>query len=651
MNSEFFKLATCQTDDETIALGTLLDSAARENIRTARSRAFDVAAKGRFEQRSRALVSVVADLISHGWKLKLAGRDLLANDLCVPANSNRRESVRQVQMGQRDQQLRKASVREFVRSMEKKRLGPQGWTSVFSLMRDGQELADALRTAEKHTEIVPSVIKPYIQVIENPKQTCQFTGLRLMDIWRYFRYTWAMPYNSVPGRSMLVLIRDAAVPNHPVMGIAAFGSAIVQLSQRDSWIGWTASRFLAKLREHPTRSTASWVLRQINALTNAIYRADLVKSGVLTRRELKSPTEDTIARLLKRADQSWTLHRRFPDQSGHKVGLRNDNKHWKNQALSPLFKAKRCETLARLLHVRKVLNDCRYQPTTESLRHLVESSVGRRALEILLRAAKAEHVGIDMMDITICGAVAPYNPILGGKLTAMLLCSPEIVRAYRKRYKEGSSIIASSMAGKNVQRPPRLVLMGTTSLYGERLNQYHRIQIPAGVAGAKDAVRYAYLGESAGFGSSHLCRETVAELELVLAQSDQGRRVNSIFGEGVSPRLRKIRDGLDELGLPADRILNHGNPRLLYGVPLASNFRDVLTGLDAMPNFLFPQQKCSETTNAIAQYWCKRWLPPRLENHPEVIDAVAANDIRIPDRHSARVNLPELDTESLPLFA
>src|SRR6266542_1438688 len=151
MNSEFFKLATCQTDDETIALGTLLDSAARENIRTARSRAFDVAAKGRFEQRSRALVSVVADLISHGWKLKLAGRDLLANDLCVPANSNRRESVRQVQMGQRDQQLRKASVREFVRSMEKKRLGPQGWTSVFSLMRDGQELADALRTAEKHT--------------------------------------------------------------------------------------------------------------------------------------------------------------------------------------------------------------------------------------------------------------------------------------------------------------------------------------------------------------------------------------------------------------------------------------------------------------------------------------------------------------------
>src|SRR6266542_1432503 len=175
------------------------------------------------------------------------------------------------------------------------------------------------------------------------------------------------------------------------------------------------------------------------------------------------------------------------------------------------------------------------------------------------------------------------------------------------------------MAGKNVQRPPRLVLMGTTSLYGERLNQYHRIQIPAGVAGAKDAVRYAYLGESAGFGSSHLCRETVAELELVLAQSDQGRRVNSIFGEGVSPRLRKIRDGLDELGLPADRILNHGNPRLLYGVPLASNF-------------LFPQQKCSETTNAIAQYWCKRWLTPRLENHPEVIDAVAANDIRIPDR-------------------
>jgi len=630
---------------------SLLRTALQKEIRTARDHALELAANcGVNEQRSRAFVSVIADLIRHGWKLKLVKRELFANDLCALAADSRRESVRQVQLAQREQQLRKASVREFVRSMEKKRLGPAGWTSVFSLIRDGQELATAMRSCITYSRIVPSIINPYIQVVENAQQRCEFTGLRLMDVWRYFRYTWAMPYNSVPGRSMLVLIRDAAAPNHPVMGIAAFGSAIVQLSQRDRWIGWTAADFVHNVQQHPTKSVAQWVLRQIDALTDAVYKADLFKSSVLTRRELNRPSGNTIENLRKQAEQAWKVHRQFPNQSGHRAGDFN-NKHWKNQALSPLFKAKRCDTLARLLQVRKALNDCGYEPTSGSLRQLAETSAGRRALEILLRAAKAEHVGIDMMDITICGAVAPYNPILGGKLAAMLLCSPEIVRAYAKRYKEASSIIASSMAGRTVQRPPRLVLMGTTSLYGERLNQYHRVQVPAGVAGAKDAVRYVYLGESVGFGSSHLCRETVEELELLLAQSSRGRRVNSIFGEGVSPRLRKIRDGLDALGLPADRILNHGNRRLVYGVPLAMNFREVLTGLDNSPKYVFPQQKCTDTTKAIAQYWCTRWLTPRLDNHSEVIDSVATNDIRIPDRHSARVSLPELDSESLPLFA
>ena len=46
---------------------------------------------------------------------------------------------------------------------------------------------------------------------------------------------------------------------------------------------------------------------------------------------------------------------------------------------------------------------------------------------------KAERVGIAMMDIAICGGVAPYNSLLGGKLIAMLLCSPEIVKEYEAR--------------------------------------------------------------------------------------------------------------------------------------------------------------------------------------------------------------------------
>jgi hypothetical protein len=307
--------------------------------------------------------------------------------------------------------------------------------------------------------------------------------------------------------------------------------------------------------------------------------------------------------------------------------------------------------LARLLQVRKALRDCEFTPTIAGLRRLVSDSAGRRAIEILLRAAKSQHVGIDMLDITICGAIPPYNPILGGKLVALLLCSPEIVQAYKQRYKNTASVIASSMAGRNIKRRHNLVLLGTTSLYGERLNQYHRVQIPAGIAGSKDAIRYTYLGESSGFGSSHLCRETVQELELLIAQSSRGRRVNSIFGEGVSPRLRKIRDGLDMLGFQSDVVLKHGNSRLVYGVTLASNFRQILIGLADTPRYALPQTRRKSVSDLIAQYWGDRWLSSRLANHPEVIEAVAANDIRLPDHHAARVQLPDLLTDTLPLFA
>ncbi|QNI32091.1 DUF4338 domain-containing protein [Alloacidobacterium dinghuense] len=533
--------------------------------------------------------------------------------------------------------------------MERKRLGPHGWTSVFSLMRDGKELAAAIR-ANQADSLVPNAIDPYLQVIEDSNERCQFTGLRLMDVWRYFRYNWAMPYNSVPGRSMLALVRDAVAPNHPIIGIAALGSAIVQLSQRDKWIGWTSANFVSSTQDKPTIALARWVPRQLETLTQSIYKADLIKAGHVTYRELSRPTEDSISRLLAEAKIAWELHRRFPHRSKHKPRS-YDDRHWKREALTHLFRAKRCETLAQLLQVRRTLNELNYEPKVDSLQALLAHAGGKKVLEALVRASKAEHIGIDMLDITICGAVPPYNPLLAGKLTALLLCSPEIVQAYARRYKDAPSIIASSMAGRTVHRPPRLVLLGTTSLYGERLNQYHRVQIPRGVAGAKETIRYAYLGESVGYGSSHLCAETVRELELLLAQSSRGRRVNSIFGEGVSPRLRKIRDGLDFLGFPSDRVLNHGNPRLIYGVPLALNFRGVLVGLEKNPRYILPQRGSREVSRAIARYWGSRWLSPRVERRPELLDIVAVNDIRLPYQHSARVDLPGLEEDALPLFA
>ena len=69
---------------------------------------------------------------------------------------------------------------------------------------------------------------PYLQFVTATAR-CEYTGLRLLDVWRYVRHTWANPYESIPGRSLQILVRDAAAENHPVMGIAALSSVSVSV--------------------------------------------------------------------------------------------------------------------------------------------------------------------------------------------------------------------------------------------------------------------------------------------------------------------------------------------------------------------------------------------------------------------------------------
>jgi hypothetical protein len=255
-----------------------------------------------------------------------------------------------------------------------------------------------------------------------------------------------------------------------------------------------------------------------------------------------------------------------------------------------------------------------------------------------------------MLDITICGAVAPYNSILGGKLVSLLLTSPEIVNAYTRRYSGTPSIIASSMAGRPVRRKPRLVLLGTTSLYRVNPSQYNRLRLEAADVGGNkgDWIRFQRLGESEGFGSYHLSNETAREVEALLAQSHPGTRVNSIFGEGVNPKLRKLRAGVDLLGLDSNALLNHRSSRVVYGIALASNFREILLGRARKPRYIFQQKPAQRVTDNIATFWIRRWLAPRIENS-EVLEATAAHSLAQPVSHGGRVVLPPVIEEAFDL--
>lgn len=610
-------------------------------------------------QRGRVVISVLCDLRLQGWVFTFTGPRSFIQYPDTGDNSPKVEKQR-VQAGhliERDNQLIEPSNRRFIRDMERRRLWKGEWTSIFSLMRDGGELAGKLTeaaamTAEDRVRSLKQCVTPYFQFVETDS-ICEFTGLRLMDIWRYFRHTWTTSYNSTPGRKMFVLVRDAAAHHHPVIGIAALGSAVVQLSPRDRWIGWTVKEFLDNITLSPSREWARWVTRSLRELMGGLYIKDFLRDKTISRTDLRVPGDLVIQRLRREATESRNAHTLHWKIGKHKASTNDaERADWRVQAETYLFRSKRAKTLADLLEVKARLKEAGFRRATKrDLVKLLEDRGGRLAIQTILRYVKAVHAGVDMLDITICGAIEPYRAILGGKLVSLLMASPETVQAYENRYKTSVSLIASAMAGKPVLRKPRLVLLGTTSLYGVSSSQYNRLRVKIQELGAEGEgeLRYELLGKSEGFGSYHFSAATMIEMDLLLRHSQEGRRVNSIFGEGVNPKLRKVRGALDIAGLPADMLLRHGSPRLIYGVALASNYREVLMGLSKRARYILPKALGKKGTARIASYWTRRWLTHRIES-VEVLEHVAGNVLTHPIKHGARVVLPESDAEG-PLLA
>jgi hypothetical protein len=594
---------------------------------------------------------VIADLVVQGWLLRVAESTVtltytLGND---DAHGRSKEAVRKSHLVERDSQLSEPSVEEFIRGMEKRRLTAKGWHSIYSLMRDGKELAGGLRTVaaiqdvRERLERLGHAIAPYLQFI-TAGAVCEHTGLPLSDIWRYFRHTWTTAYRSVPGRSIMILVRDAASPNHPVIGIAALGSAVMQQSVRDRWLGWDAQSGVTTLLAKPSTRAVTWLWRELRQRIQDIYVKDLIQSGIIIRNELTEPTETTIAHLGEEAERAIHRHRQHPQKTLHKRFSKVGNPsgaEWERRARSHLFRAKRAKALATLLGIHRVFADHFAGVRKIALVEAFKSTKVRTAVAQLVRVTKAERVGICIMDVTVCGALAPYNALLGGKLVSILLCSPEVTRYYAKRYGQQQSLIASSMKGTRVIRKPCLVFLGTTSLYGIGASQYNRIKIPAGEVGGRPGttIEYKALGYSVGYGSFHFSNETVSMIETLLARTKNGRKVNSIFGEGVNPLMRKIREGLDLIGLPSDQLLLHGNRRIVYGVSLAANFREILLGLQQRPQYLMTQDQPQQGTARIAAYWKRRWLDTRI-TRPEILEAVSQHTLAYPITHGAQVRLP-----------
>ena len=129
-------------------------------------------------------------------------------------------------------------------------------------------------------------------------------------------------------------------------------------------------------------------------------------------------------------------------------------------------------------------------------------------------------------------------------------------------------------------------------------------------------------------------------MSTLIGRSKEARKVNSIFGEGVNPLMRKIREGMELLGLPSDVLMNHGNKRVVYGIALARNFREVLLGFTDSAQYNVPRTRDKLRTEMLADFWRKRWLLNRMEK-PGILEEVTKNTTVYPIRHGAQVSIPE----------
>ena len=175
-----------------------------------------------------AALSVLVDLSLQGWIFDFQDDQLtlkMEND-----SIDDKEKIRYRLSAERNAQFKSESVARFIKYMETERNYNGALVSVRCLIGNKDALIHAIREERQ-------VCEPYIQMVTGDRD--EHTGFKLSDIWRYFRYTWSIPYKTMPGRNIYYLVRDSLQPYHPIIGIFALGNSVLNLTVRDDDIGWT----------------------------------------------------------------------------------------------------------------------------------------------------------------------------------------------------------------------------------------------------------------------------------------------------------------------------------------------------------------------------------------------------------------------------
>ena len=505
---------------------------------------------------------------------------------------------------------------DFINRMENPGANKLG---IDSLVADGDELVGRLEAAKKGKLSVTDAIKPYLQLVKENERD-EFTGLKLSEIWRYFRLTWSTPAETTPGRTMQYLIRDAAHPMHAVMGIASLENCAVQITCRDDFIGWNQKAYIEKMLKNDSVAARQSFSILLGYISDGISGIDY--SELCTQATIDNPTDEDIQALQDiAADAEQRRQQLLKDSLESEIEEEEKSElgSISKDTEKALYNRKRAEQLAKLLCAKKVITDlCNSELFDDLWMDFCKGEIGNSAIRTALVAQKTKHIGSSMMELNVCGAIPPYNEVLGGKLVALLAISPQVVYDYKERYANKSSEIASRLKGEPVCRPADLVYVGTTSLYYVGSSQYNRLKLPGSMFESDFDVVWKQLGTTIGFGTMHISKATT--MSLTEATTDDFNRINHVFGEGASPKMRlltmSIRELLESTNEDSKDFSKHAMSRIVYGACLAKNTFEYLMGTDQEPVYYTDMSDYKKGTDAIIRFWQNRWLGSRLNYEP-----------------------------------
>lgn len=377
----------------------------------------------------------------------------------------------------------------------------------------------------------------------------------LLAAWRSGITTWSMPYRTREGRSRrFVLTIDAGGPPVP-MGLLEIGDDAPHNPTRDLALGLTAGQALSAVGSDALQD-------RLRSLRHALSPEGLPispRSGL-----------DALASHLEGITTAGR-------------GRQGDH--------GEVSRKKRLTYLARLTKAELAL---RGRGGSEA-----EVAEGIRAIHDLA----IPRINVEM---TICGALPPFNRLLGGKAVASMAAHP-FVRSFVDR---PFGVIARSLFDASTLSdlfPSNGALSVTTKgLFPQHSAQYTGVTIP----GATGGLRLEKIGDTLGQTTSQLSDRTM-RLAVRTLDGVDNRMVSRVYGSGGGKRQRTLQQAALHLGLPA-RFVYAAISRPVYEVQLASNI-PMIVFANEEPKWLAsayePDLDPRAYESAALHLWRERWLP------------------------------------------